>query len=136
MSAILVDTSMWIEFFSSKPKVTTRDLDLLESRITEDEVVIIQPIRAELLSGNVQSHRRNEVKTLLSSIKSADLDWNLSTTWDEIIALGDLAKSVRMKMPGVVDRMIILAAIRRGAEISSLDHSLMQLFELAKASLT
>jgi len=54
---ILVDTSVWIEFFKSNP-VFVNDM---ESLLENKNVIIIEPVFAELLYGSLSGNERNMI---------------------------------------------------------------------------
>ena len=127
MSLILIDTSVWIEFFSPRPKMALSQLEILKEKIVDDEIAIIEPIRVELLSGGISTEKRREVDRLIGELKKLDLNWNDKTTWDRIVGYSDLARSHKISTPGVVDRMILLAAKLGTARLWSFDRTLQKL---------
>jgi len=54
---ILVDTSIWIEFFKSNPVF----VDEMESLLENKNVITIEPVFAELLYGSINSNERNMI---------------------------------------------------------------------------
>jgi predicted nucleic acid-binding protein len=127
MTRILVDTSMWIEFFSKTPRVNVEILSSLSEAITDQEAVIIEAIRAELLLGHIPPKLRSEITQALDSLDLVDLDWNSRDTWDQIVLLAEIAKQQGLPIPGVIDRMILLSALNMQATIASCDHALLKL---------
>lgn len=127
MSAILIDTSVWIEYFSLKSRLSPSTLEKLSNAIIEDEIVIVDPIRAELLSGQIRASKRAELEALFSALKKIDLDWNSKENWDQVIALAGVAMTNRIPVPGLVDRMILLSAQKAGAVLYTLDKGLLKL---------
>ena len=132
MSLLLLDTSVWIEYFSPRPKITQQSLTQLRQSILEDEIVMIEPIRAELLSGQVRFSKHSELERLLSALTLIDLNWNARKTWDSLVKLASLAISNRIPVPGLIDRMILLAARESSVAICSLDQSLLKLARCLK----
>ena len=47
--SVLVDTSVWLDFFSARPRVHPALLDHLSLLLEDGQVVTIHPIVAELL---------------------------------------------------------------------------------------
>jgi len=127
MTRILIDTSVWIEFFSSKPSVSKQLLDRLTQHILEGEVAIIEPIRVELLSGVIRSSAKAEVARLLGSLEKVDLDWNSKENWDKLIELSSVAHAHKCSVPGVVDRMILLSAKEASVTLLTKDRLLGKL---------
>ena len=118
---VLVDTSVWIEFFSPRPVIETAGLELL---IGEKRVVTCLPVRAELLSGKIRGEKRHVVVRALDSMVYVDPDWGKKETWDELSGLSDLARCEKVGLPGLVDRMIVLAAKKSGSLLWTLDRKL------------
>jgi predicted nucleic acid-binding protein len=54
---ILVDTSIWIEFFKSNPAF----VDEMESLLEDKNVITIEPVFAELLYGSINDNERNVI---------------------------------------------------------------------------
>jgi predicted nucleic acid-binding protein len=127
MKRILVDTSVWIEFFSPRPKISEHFLEQMKHSIIEGEVAIIEPIRVELLSGGIRAAKRKEVALLLAALTQIDLDWNSKETWNKLIDLSDLARIKKVPVPGVIDRMILLSAREASAHLWTVDQSLRSL---------
>lgn len=68
---ILVDTTIWIEFFKSNPVIADEMESLLESK----NVITIEPVFAELLFGSKNSNERNMILSywkVLPKIKFAE----------------------------------------------------------------
>lgn len=135
MKSILIDTSVWIEFFAKKSKLDQDQIVSIKECIREDEVVLVEPIRAELLSGHFSPGLREGVTIALDSLKSIDLDWNSKTVWNDIIGFADLAKSNKLPIPGVVDRMILLSCLTANAYLATYDRSLATLAKKAEVAL-
>jgi predicted nucleic acid-binding protein len=123
---MLVDTSVWIEFFARRTRaLTTDELGAMAEAIADGEVCIVMPIYAELLSG--ARHDDLEVRALLSTLRFVDLDWNTRTVWERVAALGEVAHTRRLPIPGLVDRMILAAAEESGEPLWALDGPLRRL---------
>ena len=123
---MLVDTSVWIEFLAPRTRaLKTADLDFLAESITAGDVAIVLPVYAELLSG--ARHDDDELRTLLSSLRFVDLDWSARTVWERVATLGDAAFTRRMRIPRLVDRMILAAAEESGEPLWALDGPLLRL---------
>lgn len=121
---VLVDTSVWAEYFRRRSRLSAEQLTQLDELIGDDRVVIVHPIRAEILSGQVKKTREAEVRAALSALTSIDLDWNDADTWDEVARCAQEARQAGIPSAGLVDRMIVLAAEHAGATIWSLDEPL------------
>ncbi len=127
MNYVLIDTSIWIDFFSKHPKQSLETIASLKEVILNGDAVLIEPIRAELLSGHISPLLRNEIIAGLNILNMIDLDWNSRHVWDDIISLAEIAKNHALPIPGVVDRMILTAALNANVSISSLDQGLLKL---------
>lgn len=117
----LVDTSVWIEFFKPRPVV---DLNPLELLIEERNVVTCRPVKAEVLSGEMSVSTREVITGALESMIPVDPDWNAPATWKNIVALAAKARQKEIGVPGLVDRMILMAALESGATLWTLDKKL------------
>jgi predicted nucleic acid-binding protein len=123
---MLLDTSIWIEFLAVRSRaLTAAELDTVEAAIADGEVCTVLPIYAELLSGT--RHDDHELRALLSSLRFIDLDWRDAAVWERVASLRQSAFSRRVRIPGVVDRMIIAAAQDAGEPIWALDGPLRHL---------
>ncbi len=124
---VLVDTSVWIEFFRARPQLPRDSLDFLDLLIADDRAVTILPIQAEVLSGRVSTKREREIREAFGALEHVDLDWNASSTWDDVVALARVAQKSSHSIPGIVDRMILLSAQRSESSLWTLDQSLIRL---------
>lgn len=131
MKKYLVDTSVWIEFFSDKSRLSAEFLSWLKEKITEDRVVLIQPIRAELLSGHILKRLKEQIERSFSALTKVDLDWNTEVNWDGVIDLAQVARKKGLAIPGLIDRMIIQSAIKSDVEICTADIALSKLAQAA-----
>ncbi|OGQ21578.1 MAG: hypothetical protein A3I05_03500 [Deltaproteobacteria bacterium RIFCSPLOWO2_02_FULL_44_10] len=129
---VLVDSSLWIEFFQKKPRI---DLTSLELLLEERRVVTCLPIQAEILSGKMDHLTAQKVKAAFEVMIHVDPDWNSPIIWKEIATLAHLTKKKGQKMPGLVDRMILIAAKTSGSLLWSMDKHMNQLAVLAEVQL-
>jgi len=126
---LLVDTSIWIEFFKSKPSL---DLHPLELAIEERRVATCLPILAEVLSGGISSKMKPVLLDTFEAMIQIDLDWNSKTVWQEIVSLALKARIKGLGIPGLIDRMILLAAKESHSTLWTLDQKLKRLALLEK----
>ncbi len=122
--SVLVDTSVWIEFFHRRPSF---DLHTLTTLIEERQVVTCLPVMAELLSGEMTPPVRIAVHQAFDAMTCVDPDWNLPETWRQLIELAIEARKMKVGITGVVDRMILLAARGSGAQLWTLDKKILKL---------
>lgn len=127
MSRVLVDTSVWIEFFAPRSTLPKDFLSVLQANIADGNVVIVHPIRAELLSGHITKSHRQVIDHLFTALEFIDVDWSKRERWDEIAVLADVARKEGLAIPGIVDRMILLSAQRAGVSLCTLDKALLKL---------
>lgn len=124
---VLVDTSVWIEFFRPRPALSETSLATFSDLLTDDCVVTVHPIRAELLSGRLDGGRKVLVSEVLSAVGGIDPDWNGSDVWKRIIEMAGLAHQESLPVPGIVDRMILAAAERARVSLWALDQTMLKL---------
>jgi predicted nucleic acid-binding protein len=129
---ILVDTSVWISFFAkNRTSSDQNNKKTIEHLLTNGLVGTIFPIRAEVLAGNMQNYDRLTIAHAFDSMVNLNLDWNSRVIWDEIIELAHIARKVKVSLPGIIDRMILLASIKNGIPLWTADQKLLK---FAKAS--
>lgn len=121
---VLVDTSVWIDFFAKPPR---HHADFLETLLSQDLVATCQPIKAELLSGWFDAKSRLVVERTLNDLPALDLNLSLEIVWQKIIGIAHECQKKKMKIPGIVDRMIILAALEFQTTLWTHDKSLKKL---------
>jgi len=72
MSYILVDTTIWIDFFREKEK--SKQAEILQQIIEEEKSICICPIiYQEILQGIKEDNTFNEIKIILQSIPMIDI---------------------------------------------------------------
>lgn len=94
---VLVDTSVWVDYFRGKNEGLRRELDRL---LDEDDVAIAAPVRIEILLG-VPPAMRGTLARLLAALpthRPQDTDWDTMEEWairageaGHRFAIGDLA---------------------------------------------
>lgn len=125
---VLVDTSVWAEYFRRKSRLPRAALEALSELIAADLLLIAQPIRAEVLSGHIKKGREQEVRLALESIEPADLDWSAAETWNGIVACAQACRERKLPVLGIVDRMILLAGEAASAKLWTLDQALEKVY--------
>lgn len=121
---VLVDSSVWIEFFHRRPQL---DSTQIEGLTEEHRVVTCQPITTEVLSGEMSTETRKTVSLAFSAMACVDPDWSSPETWRKIVELALDARKKGAGVPGIVDRMILLAARESGAVLWTDDKKLGKL---------
>lgn len=116
---ILVDTSVWIEFFRGTDRSTCR---LLESLLDEDRVALAAPVRIEILSGCSRKDliRMGGLLSALEVFYPTPSTWELMETWVE------KAVSVGQRF-GVGDLLIGSIAAEKGVPVWSLDSDFVRM---------
>lgn len=121
---VLVDSSVWIEFFQPK---TLHSLQPLESLIQERQVATCLPVKSEVLSGRMSADVRQLVENAFDAMDFIDLDWSSKDTWNEIVNLSLMGRKKQASIPGIVDRMILACCLRSTVALWTLDLKLQKL---------
>ena len=122
---VLVDTSIWIDYF--RDGKNSADLDFL---IDENLIVINEIILAELIPYLKIKQQTNVIK-LLNEISQTPLD----IKWEEIIQLQIKCLKSGVNGIGIPDLIIAQNAKQNGCEIYSLDKHFMLLNKELKIKL-
>jgi predicted nucleic acid-binding protein len=132
---VLVDTSVWVEFFRPLPALSGDALASLDLLLEEDRAATVLPVEAEILSGKLDGRKRREVRDAFDAMKHIDPDWNARDVWKRVAEMSGIANRSSLPVPGIVDRMILVAAERAGASLWTLDGSLLKLAPLLNVGL-
>ncbi len=119
---ILVDTSIWIEFFRGKNRPIAEHLKIL---LDADEVTLAIPVKVEILSGSSKA-MFPRLRNLLSALPICYPDqdtWNTIDLW-----LEDAVKSGQHF--GFGDLLIAALAVRQDAMLWSLDSDFERMQQL------
>jgi len=119
--SVLVDSSVWIEFFQPK---TFLSLHPLESLIQERDVVTCLPVKTEVLSGKMSGEMRKVIEQAFDAMDFVDLDWNSRETWNSLIEISQKAQKKKVSIPGLVDRMILASCLKSSIILWTLDRKL------------
>jgi len=119
---VLIDTCIWIEYFNRIPKI---QVDFVDALILERQVATINPIKTEIMSGNMNTENKKIINNAFDAMEWIDADWNNKETWNKITNLSFIAKKYKIPIPGIVDRMILIAAQLSNVKIWTLDKSLL-----------
>ena len=114
---ILVDTTIWIEFFKSNPVFFNGMESLLESK----EVITIEPIFAELLYGS-RSHKERSI--ILSYWKVLPHIKFIEGTLIESADFGNKGKYINMGI-GLMDTILVKVTIENNYLIWTLDKKIL-----------
>jgi len=111
---ILLDTSIWIDYFRKKDPI----YDRVEGLIEEDQVAIIRFITAELLQG---AKSAREFNTLKGSVEIFHLLEETPDSWTEAARLAYELRQTG-KTVGLADCYITVLALQHNVLLWSLDH--------------
>jgi predicted nucleic acid-binding protein len=119
---ILVDTSVWIEFFRGRDRnVVSR----LRAEHDLDAVGLPAPVRIELLSGA----RAKGVPRLQRALSALPTFYPTRDTWNQIERWAMRSAALGHRF-GVSDLLIAALAAERGAQLWSLDGDFRQMAKL------
>ncbi|MBN1790261.1 MAG: PIN domain-containing protein [Bacteroidales bacterium] len=115
---ILVDTSVWIEFF----KQNNDFIRYMESLLKNRQVITIEPIFSELIFGAKNDKEKNYLLAywkILPKIKFSS---------DSLLHAADFASSSNYCNLGIglIDAVIILAAVENSCRIFTLDKKIIR----------
>jgi predicted nucleic acid-binding protein len=113
LSDLLVDSSVWVEFFRGNERVVTR----LDAALEADRVAVCGPVVAEILSG---ARSRREFETLRSAFEGVDLLPDPPESWSRI-AETRFALARRGTQAALVDLLIALTAAEAGHTLLTRD---------------
>lgn len=109
--SVLVDSSVWIEYFRSTDKTTT-----LAYLIAEDFVVVNDLVLAELIPALRLSHKLKHIR-LMQIIHCPQLELN----WTELIEMQVLCLRKGINKVGIPDLIIAQHAMQNDFELYTLD---------------
>ncbi|TGK27541.1 PIN domain-containing protein [Leptospira gomenensis] len=120
---VLVDTSIWIEFFKRKEPYFSELRDLIES----SEVIVHEVIFGELLQG---CKSKLEVSFILEYWENL----NTLTAENSFLEAGKLSYDQKLKDKGVglIDSVIINEAMKRNLKLWTLDKKILKVLSPEK----
>ncbi len=118
---VLVDTSVWIDFFRSVDRTWKGELKKL---LISGQVAIIAPLVAELLYGAKGDKERSRILDLSASVEI------FSTELSQWIEAGKLGRSLRKQgyTLSIIDCLLAAVAQQQGASLWTLDDDFAPLF--------
>lgn len=130
MNLVLIDTSIWIEFFRKDSKQITQQLvaDLIE----QDDVGVCNVIQAEVFSAPIDCKTMKELQKSFEALYQINVDLNQKETWNKLIEMARICQKNKKPIPGLIDRIILLCALEHNAKLWSLDKKLNWLAEKKK----
>jgi len=123
--SVLVDTSIWIEYFRNG-----NNSDKLDFLIDENLVVINDLILAELVP-SLKVHNQRKIITLLYDINNL----NLSINWDQIIEFRFKCLKNGLNGIGIPDLLVAQNAKQNRCEIYSLDNHFVLMKDILELQL-
>jgi predicted nucleic acid-binding protein len=124
--SVLVDTSIWIEYFR-----TGNNSEKLDFLIDENIIVINDLILAELVPALRVRNQRRVVKLLYNIIKL-----ELSINWDQIIEFQFKCLKNGLNGIGIPDLIVAQNAKQNRCEIYSLDSQFILMKDILRLQLT
>jgi len=118
-SRILVDTTIWIEFFRGKSKIA----DHLEMLLTENPVWTCGVVMFEVLQGIKSEGEKNKILSILAILPYVEMTKRL---WQSAAELSILLKKKGVILP-LSDIFIAAIAIENDLSIYTLDHHFTQI---------
>ncbi|WP_036096087.1 PIN domain-containing protein [Leptospira weilii] len=120
---VLVDTSIWIEFFKRNEPYFSELRDLIES----SEVIVHEVIFGELL-------QRCKSKSEVSFILEYWENLNTLTSENSFLEAGKLSyeQKLKDKSAGLIDSVIINEAMKRNLKLWALDKKILKVLNPAK----
>jgi predicted nucleic acid-binding protein len=124
MADVLVDTSVWIDFFRHEDG---RCGDLLDSLLEEDRVVLCGVVEMEIFQG-LRESEQEEIRSVFQLIPYIDI------TRDDYIAAGKLWQVLRLSGQTIpsTDCLIAELCLRRDLALFTLDAHFDSIEELKR----
>ena len=125
VSGVVVDTSVWIDFFAGRP------MPSLEDALAQGSVVLSPLVVAELVSGARRSRDRESITGLMRELPLHE------TPLDHWVRVGDLRRQLRGRGLAVStpDAHVAQCALDRGALLLSRDAVFQRIAAIGKLRL-
>jgi predicted nucleic acid-binding protein len=111
---VLVDTSVWIEAFASRPRVD------LASLVDPDDIVTCLPVYQEILQGFRDEFAFRRARHAMAAMPMIETPLSIAVI-DDAVALYRSARRVGLTIRSSVDCLIAACALRHDIEILHLD---------------
>ena len=128
MPGVVVDSSVWIDFFRDGTSTTA---DLLEELVNTDQAYISEIIRVELLSGCRHELEYRRLEDFLAGFPMLEME---SGFWNQV-ALARFRLARQGMQASLPDVAIAVMARRHSCLLLTLDRSLMQIAKLLSIKL-
>lgn len=119
-SLVLIDTSVWIDFFRGKQSVAT---DAVEQALQLGVARLCGPVKAGLLQGVKTRKEKLQLGTMFEAVKNLpthELDWEIAGNNLQVLREGGLT------LPST-DALIAAVAIRHKVPVLTLDKHFLHL---------
>lgn len=113
---ILVETSVWVDFDRGR---NTLETDRLKTLISNDQVVVTEPVVMEVLAGVSDPGRRERMSNALRSFHW--LPFDSASDFDAASRIYSGCRSKGVTPRGLVDCLIAAVAMRTSIEVLSSD---------------
>lgn len=131
MTPILIDTSVWGEYWKAKSDTLVNTVDTL---LFEGNVACCYPIKAEIASAQIEKKYLLKIMDGLNYAIVADLDYKDEHTWLNAAKLAQEAYQHKIPPCGLIDRIILLCAMKHHLKLWTLDTKLTRLATLVGAN--
>lgn len=117
---VILDTSVWIEFFKGKEPYFKEVLGLIESR----SVIALEPVFGELLQGALSNRERDYIMSFWMNLSKIEIS-------DLFIKAGNLSYEEKLVSKGVrlIDAGIIYSTINYKNTLWTLDKKILKSLE-------
>jgi len=114
MRLVLIDTCIWVPFFSRPQSAEKQNVDAL---LDDDRATLIGPIVTEILQGIPREPQAAYIASLLRGLRCLEMEWE---DWLEAARLGRRCAAAGHRLP-LSDLILAAVAIRCDAEIYTSD---------------
>lgn len=125
MSRVLVDSSVWIDYFSSG-----RNSEALSGLLDNNRICINDIILAELIPSLI-TKKENDVVALLHAVEKVELD----IKWSQIISIQTANLKSGINRVGIADLLVLQNALQNDLVLYSLDKHFCLMQKLFKFKL-
>ena len=119
MKYILIDTSVWIEYFRGSDAINT---DIINSFIENNQICINDLILSELIP-SLKHKKQNDLIDIILSIRKIPIEIN----WQEIINFQTINLKHRINNAGIPDIIILQNVINHNLSLVSIDKHFKQM---------
>jgi len=114
MSKVIVDTSVWIQFFNAPQSKEKKEIDKL---LNDNRVAVVGVIVSELLQGSRSQRDFEKIEDKINALPYMEVSKN---TWMEVSRTSFQLRKQGITVP-LTDILIAIVARENGCEIYTLD---------------